>query len=145
LYLDTSYIAKFYLEEPESPLIRELVGAADPIYSSLMAVAEFHAVLHRKMREGALTAKTAKELALRFSQHEKDRLWTFIPVTENILRKTAALIVAAPPELFLHTADAVHLVTAHDIGEQEIWTNDQHMLAAASYFGLMGRSVSEKV
>jgi predicted nucleic acid-binding protein len=145
LYLDTSYIAKFYLEEPESPLVRELVGAADPIRSSLIAVAEFHAVLQRKMREGALTAKTAKELALRFSQHEKDRLWTFIPVTDNLLRKTAALIVAAPPELFLRTADAVHLMTAREIGEQEIWANDRHMLAAAPYFGLIGRSVSDEV
>jgi predicted nucleic acid-binding protein len=145
LYLDTSYIAKFYLEEPESRLVRELVGAADPIRSSLMAVAEFHAVLHRKTREGALTAKTAIELAFRFAQHEKDRLWTFIPVTDNLLRKTAALMVAAPPELFLRTADVVHLMTARDIGEQEIWANDRHMLAAAPYFGLIGRSVSDEV
>jgi hypothetical protein len=142
LYLDTSYIAKFYLEEPESPLIRELVGAADPIYSSLMAVAEFHAVLHRKMREGALTAKTAKELALRFSQHEKDRLWTFIPVTENILRKTGgtdgrSTSGAIPP----------HGRRGSSGDRARHWRtgNDQHMLAAASYFGLMGRSVSEKV
>ncbi len=26
-------------------------------------------------------------------------------------------------------------------GEREVWTNDRHMLAAAAYFGLSGRSV----
>jgi hypothetical protein len=39
------------------------------------------------------------------------------------------------------TADAVHLATAYEIGEIDIWTNDHHKLAAASWFGLTGRSV----
>ncbi len=33
-----------------------------------------------------------------------------------------------------------HLATAHEAGEREVWTNDRRMLAAASYFGLTGRS-----
>jgi hypothetical protein len=37
--------------------------------------------------------------------------------------------------------DAVHLATAVEIGEVEIWTADRHMLAAAPQFGLAGRSV----
>jgi len=50
-------------------------------------------------------------------------------------------MVTAPLDLFLRTADAVHLMTAYEIGEREVWTNDRHMLAAAAYFGLTGRSV----
>lgn len=50
-------------------------------------------------------------------------------------------MVAAPADLFIRTADAVHLVTAHEIGERDVWTNDRHMLAAAHCFGLTGRSV----
>ena len=50
-------------------------------------------------------------------------------------------MISAPNELFLLTADAVQLVTAHEIGECDTWTNDRHMLAAASYFGLTGQSV----
>jgi len=30
---------------------------------------------------------------------------------------------------------------AREIGERDVWTNDRHMLAAAPYFGLTGRSV----
>jgi len=33
------------------------------------------------------------------------------------------------------------LVTAADSGFREVWTNDRHMLAAAPYFELAGRSV----
>ncbi len=140
MYFDTSYIAKFYLNEPASRRVRELVRKADVIHSSLWAMAEFHAVLHRRMREGA-SPRDVRDLALRFSEHVEDGLWTLIPVTEALLRRTSALMVSAPRDLFLRTADAVHLTTAHEIGERAVWTNDRHMLAAAAYFGLTGQSV----
>lgn len=141
MYLDTSYIAKFYCNEPESAQVRELVRKADILYSSLWALAEFHAVLHRQVREGALSPAHARALASHFSEHIEAGLWNLIPVNESLLRTTSALMVSAPRDLFLRTADAVHLTTALQIGEREVWTNDRHMLAAAPHFGLMGRSV----
>jgi len=141
VYLDTSYIAKFYFNEPESPRVRKLVRSADAIHSSLWAWAEFHAVIHRRLREGWSSPGDARELASRFSEHVREGLWNLIPVNEALLRRTSALMVSAPRDLFLRTADAVHLATAHEIGECDVWTNDRHMLAAASHFGLTGRSV----
>ena len=141
MYFDTSYIAKFYFNEPESPRVRDLVRKADAIHSSLWALAEFHAVLHRHMREGALSLKDARELARRFSEHIRDGLWNLIPVNQALLRRTSALMLSGPRDLFIRTADTVHLATAHEIGEHAVWTNDRHMLAAASYFGLTGQSV----
>jgi len=93
------------------------------------------------MREGALTRSDARALALRFSKHIEDGLWNLVPVTEALLRRTSALMVSGPRNLFIRTADAVHLTTAHELGERAVWTNDRHMLAAAAYFGLGGRSV----
>lgn len=141
MYFDTCYIAKFYLNEPESDRVRELVRRADVVYSSLWAYAEFHAVLHRCLREGTLTQRDAQALASLFVKHIDDGLWNLISVNEGLLRKTGALMLAAPQNLFLRTADAVHLLTANEAGEREVWTSDRHMLAAASYFGLAGRSV----
>jgi hypothetical protein len=141
VYLDTSYIAKFYFNEPESGQVRELVRTADTIHSSLWAMAEFHGVIHRRLREGLSSLGDARDLSSRFSQHVEDGLWKLIPVNEALLRRTSALIVSAPPNLFIRTADAVHLVTAFEAGEREVWTNDRHMLEAAAYFGLIGRSV----
>ena len=141
MYFDTSYIAKFYLNESDSSQVRALVREADPIDSSLWALAEFHAVLHRHFRERAIKRSDARALALRFSEHIEEGLWRLVPVTEALLRRTSALLVSAPSGLFLRTGDAVHLTTANDVGEREVWTNDRHMLAAAPYFGLVGRSV----
>ena len=141
MYFDTSYIAKFYFNERESRRVRELVRKADAIHSSLWALAEFHAVLHRHMRERALSPIDARELSLRFSKHIEDGLWHLIPVTEALLRRTSALMVSGPRDLFIRTADAVHLTTTHEVGERTVWTNDRHMLSAAAYFGLTGKSV----
>jgi hypothetical protein len=140
VYFDTSYIAKFYFNEPESARVRELVRTADTIHSSLWALAEFHAVLHRRLREGSASPGDARDLKSRFSEHVREGLWKLIPVSEALLQATSALIVSAPSDLFVRTADAVHLATAQQIGESEVWTNDRHMLAAAPYFGLRGRS-----
>jgi predicted nucleic acid-binding protein len=141
VYFDTSYIAKFYFNEPDSPQVRALVREADAIHSSLWALAELHAVLHRHLREGVLSPNEARGLASRFSEHIEHGLWNLIPLNEALLRRTGALMVSAPRDLFLRTADAVHLVTAHEMGERDVWTNDRHMLTAAAYFGLTGRSV----
>lgn len=141
MYLDTSYIAKFYFNEPESPRVRKLVLGADAIHSSMWAFAEFHAVIHRRLREGLSSPRDVRELASRFSEHVTEGLWNLIPVNEALLRRTGALLASAPPDIFIRTADAVHLTTAQEMGERDVWTNDRHMLAAASYFGLTGRSV----
>ena len=136
MYFDTSYIAKFCFNEPESPRVRELARKADTVHSSLWALAEFHTVLHRRMREGASSPSDARELAVRFSEHIEDGLWNLIPVHEALLRRTSALMVSAPRDLFIRTADAVHLTTAHEVGERAVWTNDRHMLAAAVRYSL---------
>ena len=80
-------------------------------------------------------------IATRFSAHMEDGLWNLIPVNQALLRRTSALMVSAPRDLFIRTADAVHLTTAYEIGERDVWTNHRHMLVAAPHFGLTGRSV----
>jgi len=57
------------------------------------------------------------------------------------LRRTADPILAAPANIFLRSADAIHLATARELGESEIWTSDRHMLAAAPFSGLRGRTL----
>jgi predicted nucleic acid-binding protein len=141
VYFDTSYIAKVYLEEPESDQIRELVHSADTIHTSVWTLAEFHAVLHCYVRERALAPSVAGKLASLFLDDAQAGQWNFVPVGEALLRRTSALILSAPRNLFLRAADAVHLTTAQELGERDVWTNDRHMLSAASYFGLRGCSV----
>jgi predicted nucleic acid-binding protein len=121
--------------------VQKLAKSAGKLHSSVLAIAEVHCVFHRQVREGTLSAKSARERAHAFLEDAEDGLWNFIPASEPLLRRTAAIVIASSPGLFLRTADAIHLMTAMELGEGEIWTSDRHMLAAAPKFGLVGRSV----
>ena len=142
MYLDAAYIAKFYVNERDSDAVRDLIRAADSLLSSAWSLGEVMCAFHRHMREGSLTAAHYHELARAFLKHVDDGVWTLIPVGDALLKRMSALISAAPPEIYLRAGDAVHLATAREVGEREIWTNDRHMLAAAGHFGIHGRTVT---
>ena len=141
MYFDTSYIAKFYLNEADSPRVRTVVQDADSMTSSFLAFAELHGVLSRKVREQTLSRRDARLISELFSSHVSEGLWTLIPLSERCLRRASKSMLDAPASLFLRTADAIHLTSAADAGEDEVWTSDRHMLAAGAHFGVRTRSV----
>jgi predicted nucleic acid-binding protein len=141
VYFDTAYILKFYLDDLDAPLLHGIVEEAEAIRSSFWSFTEFHSALHRRVREKSMDAQITREIAAAFRKHVDDKLWNLIPVNEALLRSTGMAVLAAPTGLFLRAGDALHLTTARDAGETEIWTSDRHMLAAAPYFGLQGRSI----
>lgn len=140
MYLDTAYIVKVYLNEPESAPIRKLVKEAGIAHSSGLALAEAQCVFHRQVRDGVISA-AGRQLARLFLDHIDEGLWNLVPAADRLLRRAGAMVISAAPTVFLRTVDAVHLATAADLGESEIWTNDRHMLKAAPHFGLIGRTV----
>jgi predicted nucleic acid-binding protein len=139
VYLDSAYIAKYYLNEPDSPAVRSLIQRARLLVSSAWALGEVTCAFHRYRREGALDEARLVQLVDTFLEHVDAGIWTLLPVTEPLLRRMCSLVSSAPPTVYLRTGDAVHLTTARDAGEPEIWTSDRHVLAAAPHFGLVGR------
>lgn len=141
LYFDTAYLGKCYWNEPDGKLVRDLARGAKGLYSSAICIAEMASLAHRKVREGAVTPADAALRQDFFLEDLHTGVITALPVTERLLRRAEALTRSLPASCYLRTLDALHLVTAADGGFTEIWTNDRHMLAAASWFGLAGRSI----
>lgn len=141
MYLDSAYVAKYYVNERDATAVRKLVREASYVCSSSWAFIEVTCVFHRHVREGSLTVAEGHELIDLFRSHVEANLWNLLPITDALLRRTATLIRGLSKEVPLRAGDAVHLATALDAGETEIWTNDRHLLAAANAVGLAGKSL----
>jgi len=141
MYLDSAYIAKFYLNEPDSPVIRSVMRGADSLVTSGLSVAEVACAFHRNFREGRLDAAQFRRTASLFGEHMETGLWTLVPVTGAVLARVAARVATLPAEIALRAGDAVQLASAVESGEYEIWGSDRRLLAAAPHFGLTGRCV----
>jgi predicted nucleic acid-binding protein len=140
VYLDSAYIAKYYVNEPDAPAVRRAIRRASSLCSSSWALAEVTCVFRRHVREGSLTLAQGRELIDLFLRHVGSGVWNLTPVSEPLLRRTATLIRGLPADVPLRAGDAIHIATALEVGEPEIWTNDRHLLAAAAHFGIVGRS-----
>jgi predicted nucleic acid-binding protein len=141
LYFDTAYLGKCYWNEPDGRSVRALARRSAGLSSSAICIAEMACLAHRKVREGGTAPADASIRRDLFLDDVNSGVITVVPVTDWLLRRVEAATRTLPPSCYLRTFDALHLVTAAESGFTEVWTNDRHMLAAASHFGLAGRSV----
>jgi predicted nucleic acid-binding protein len=135
-YFDSAYIAKFYLDEPESEAVRRLADSLGQVRCAVIGQIEVAAVFHRKFREGAFDASAFREVMAQFNDDCGQGLWTWLPITATLAAGAAAAFARLPPRVFLRAADALHLVCVQEHGLREIYTNDPHMRSAARHFRL---------
>jgi len=140
VYFDSAYIAKFYLSEPESDRVRSLAEREGKVCCSAIGRVETAQVFHRKLREGKATKA---ECAALFDQFETDcesGLWTWLPLTDDLVASAVRRFRELSPKVSLRSADAIHLVSAQEHGLAALYTNDARVLAAASEFGIRGQT-----
>lgn len=141
LYLDSAYIAKFYVNEPDSAAVRQHFGAIEQRSASHVCIAEVASVFHRYVTRGLLSHAHANGMLSLFTKDIDDGVWTLLPCDDALLRDAATAMVRLNKTLPLRSLDAIHLQTARRFGFDEVWTNDRQMLQAAPLFGLQPRSV----
>ena len=142
LYFDAAYVAKFYLNEPDSSAVPGLAEQAEAVHSSEWCVAEMACALHRQVRERVRTGSETAEIRKSFREDLAGGVWVLEPVTRALIEEVDAVVQALPPNVFLRAGDALHLASARAARFRDIWSNDRHLLKAARRFGLKGRSVS---
>jgi len=91
---------------------------------------ELAAAFNRNFREGKITAAQHHLILRQVETDEASRLWKWLPLGWELIRKTAAMFSKLDAAIYLRTADALHLVCASENGFREIYSNDKHLLAA---------------
>jgi predicted nucleic acid-binding protein len=141
IYFDTSYLAKCYLAETGGGAVRALAAEQTSIacceYGRLELVCSFH----RNFREAFLTRRQHQLVLRQLESDDVSGVWMWLPITADLLRKTAANVRRLGAAVFIRAGDAIHLTCAAENGLAEIYSNDHHLLAAAPEFGLRARNV----
>jgi predicted nucleic acid-binding protein len=140
MFLDAAYVAKYYLNEADSPAVRALIHRAESLTTSAWSIVEVTSAMRRHVREGRLTPKLFHRASEMFREDTENGVWTMIPVSEDLFWRMVLRMATFPQELLLRAGDAVQLASAVESGEHEIWTSDRHVLTAAPHFGLIGRT-----
>src|SRR5579872_5903548 len=135
-YFDSAYVAKCYLNDPDSERVRKMVGDPVELVSSAICVAEVSYTIHRRVREKAITRRQGDELCDLFRDHVDKGIWSLIPLSDQLLWDVSRALRAVPLGVFVRAGDAIHLVSAKQGGSLDIWNNDRHLLLAAEFFGL---------
>ena len=141
IYLDAAYIAKFYIDEPDSDRVRNFLTNAPSVVSCVHAIAEVASVFHRKLREGTVPQSDFDAFCAQFDADCQAGLWTWLPLSHRLAHHARQRISRLPATTFIRAADALHLTCAAEEGFTAIHTNDRHMLAAAPDFGLQPLSL----
>jgi len=142
IYFDSAYVAKCYINEPDSARVRAFVRYESDLHTSALCLAELACIFQRHIREKGLTRSQAFELRGTFAGDVENGVWSLVPVSDALLRNVEAAVRNLAPRVYLRADDAIHLVSAREAGFSEIWSNDRHLLAAARHFGLRGRTVA---
>jgi predicted nucleic acid-binding protein len=140
IYWDTSYIVRIYVQDTGWQNVRQL-AKTDEIACALHGRVETTAAFHRKLREGLLTPAEFTAIMKTFEQECKAGAFHWLPVNLAIAERTYNIYSTLPTSAALRGADALHLGCAAENGFKEIYSNDKHLLNAASYFGLVGKNV----
>ena len=141
LYFDTTYLCKLRWPEHGSAEVCACAATGEELVTALHGRAEFYAVGLRKRREGTATAPAVLAIHAQFKADIATGDIRLLPLTDAILDRVETAFANAPATTYLRAADALHLATAAENGFTEIHSNDQHLLATASLFGLRGVNV----
>ena len=140
IYFDAAYIARLYFEDSGWEEVRELAAQA-PVACSIHGYAEVVAVMHRKFREGSLTAAHYRQTLEQFTVDCSEDAYRWLPLAPGVNDRMKEAYRKLPRKVFLRASDALHLACAAENHLPEIYSNDHRLLAAAPHFGLRGVNI----
>ena len=134
IYLDTSFLVPFYLNEATSEAVETfLLTAAEKFVVSRWAKVEFASTLARNVRMKLQTEANVKPLMQSFDRDMEVTYRIHTPSTNDFA--LAATLLLEAPALGLRGADALHLAAAQT-QQLTLYTLDKPLLRAAETLGV---------
>ena len=129
MYIDTSCLGSYYIEEVHSQNVQSiLLNDESPILSSLTEV-EFHSMLNKKLRTNQINESQQKRIIDKFNEHLRAGLFEMLPLNDSVYH--AARWVLSKTVCPIRTLDSLHLAFAIT-NRLTLFSTDKVLLDAAS-------------
>ncbi len=130
VFLDSSALAKRYVEEPGSERVDELLSSATSLGVSVICLSEVVSALCRRRREKKLSPQ--QYLRAKQALFEDIEESSVIRVTDQVVARAVELLERWP----LRSSDSLHVASAAEWSAELFVSADQRQCAAARGYGL---------
>ena len=134
-YLDTSALAKWYLNEPGSLAFQDFIVQHKRAAISRLTIVEFRCLLARRLRARELSVQNEAD-AFRLLQSDIAGGFLLVHPLHDTHAQAALDLIERLRRHPLRTLDALHLAIALDSGAALLATADRMMVRAAKTLGL---------
>ena len=140
LSIDSSSLAKRYIQEEGSDRLDNLLLQASELALCVILVPEIISALNRRLREGALTEKEYRQVKKSLLDDVRDS--TVLQLTPAVVSRSVKLLETN----LIRAMDALHVACAVEWGADLFVTSDRRQLDTAINIGLhteyLGQSVA---
>jgi uncharacterized protein len=134
-YLDTSALAKLYHNERGSARMQTLASEPEAhLLISRLGVVEMESVFSMRVRLGAITAREADAVRIRFLTDISTGVFEVLSVTTRHFAAAGRLIASHGSRIAIRTLDALHLSTVLELPTgfvDFVVTSDRHLREVA--------------
>jgi uncharacterized protein len=134
-YVDTSALAKWYLDEPGADEFAAFMQTTPQVLTSRLVLVEMRCLLARRRRAGDLSRDEELATFSLFTDQVAQGYVSVRPVPDALYASARELIDRLAG-IALRTLDALHLAAAQAAGARELATADRVMGDAAQALGL---------
>lgn len=135
VYVDTSVLAKWYLNEVLSAQVESFLQSEGPVHISSLTQLELRCLLARRRRVGDITAEIESTVFSTFEQHVTDGHLILHPVHSTHF-DDAVRLISSLVDHPLRSLDGLHLAVIHREGLMRLATADKVMAQAGEGMGL---------
>jgi predicted nucleic acid-binding protein len=142
VYVDTSALAKWYLNEARSEDVESYIQTNSPISISTLTVVEMRSLLYRRRRAKEINSRIEMQVMAVFEEDIRKGFLVRHPLNDYTVASAANLIPMVG-NVALKTLDSLHLAIARDIGASILATSDRIMAQAGIALGFAVESFWE--
>ena len=130
VFLDSSALAKRYIQEPGSDRLEEILSSASSLGISVICVSEVVSALCRRRRERMLSAQQYAKAKQALFEDIEDA--SVVSLTDQVVARAVELLERWP----LRSSDALHVASAAEWSAELFVSADEKQCTAARGKGL---------